>query len=100
MSCSHLGRSYNGDCEECAVSSALGALVPEGFTRAELLECVDRELRMRSRVYPSWVARGRLKQETADREIARMRAVRQVLEKLPGDAAPSEAQGALFGGAT
>lgn len=39
------------------------------------IQCVQREIVMRERVYPKWVAAGRLRQADADREIAAMRAV-------------------------
>lgn len=68
-------------------------VVPEGFTRETLLACVDREIRMRERVYPGWVSRGRMSEAAATKEIASMRAVRAVLAQLP---AP-EPQPELFG---
>lgn len=37
--------------------------------------CVEREIAMRVRVYPGWVARGKMKQAKADDEITKMRAV-------------------------
>jgi hypothetical protein len=37
---------------------------------------------MRERVYPKWVAGGRMKQEAADRELAAMRTVLATLEAL------------------
>ena len=43
---------------------------------------VDREIRLRERVYPNWVSAGRLKQERADRQLELMRAVKQRLEAL------------------
>lgn len=49
---------------------------------AEQLECVDRELSMRSRVYPRWVSERKLTQALADKEMARMRAVRSTLAGL------------------
>lgn len=45
----------------------------------EQLECVDRELSMRGRVYPRWVLEKKLTQALADKEMARMRAVRHEL---------------------
>ncbi len=38
----------------------------------QMLVCATRELAMRRRVYPRWVASGRIKQEAADHEIAVM----------------------------
>lgn len=40
------------------------------------LDCVEREVRMRERTYPRWVASGKMTQAQATREIARMKAVR------------------------
>lgn len=39
------------------------------------IACIRREIVMRQRVYPRWVAAGKMKQDTADREIACMEAV-------------------------
>ena len=44
-------------------------------TMAEEIACVKRELAMRERAYPKWVASGRMKPEEAERETRRMRAV-------------------------
>jgi len=57
--------------------------VPSGFTREQLLECVDRELRLRERVYPRWVSLGRMSHSKAEDEKALMGAVRAVLAQLP-----------------
>ena len=45
------------------------------ISSAEKLACLEREIAMRRRVYPKWIASGKLKQEKADREIAVMEAV-------------------------
>lgn len=45
------------------------------ITRADKRACAQRELAFRERFYPRWVAAGRMTQEEADREIARMRAI-------------------------
>jgi hypothetical protein len=45
------------------------------ITREEKRLCVARELRMRKRVYPRWVADGRMTQAEAEREIATMGAI-------------------------
>ncbi|HUC70346.1 MAG TPA: hypothetical protein VMS01_04060 [Stellaceae bacterium] len=42
---------------------------------AAQIACVKREIALRERVYPKWVAGGRMKQEAADRELTTMRAV-------------------------
>lgn len=57
------------------------------ITPADKRACIERELRMRRRVYPRWVEAGRLTRQQADREIA-------VMEAILGDY-PS-AQGALL----
>lgn len=44
------------------------------------IACVKREIALRERVYPKWVAAGRMKQQAADHEIAAMRAVLATLE--------------------
>lgn len=38
----------------------------------EQIECVDREIRMRRRVYPRWVETGKMTQAKADHEIRTM----------------------------
>jgi hypothetical protein len=48
-------------------------------TVADQIRCVRRELAMRQRVYPGWVAKGKMKQEEADRELAAMQAVHDSL---------------------
>ena len=45
------------------------------FTHAEKRACLERELKMRRRVYPRWVAAGKMREEDADREIACLRAI-------------------------
>lgn len=54
---------------------------------ADQLAEVERELSMRERVYPKWVQSGRMKVTEADRQIARMRAVRDTLRGLTAAAA-------------
>ncbi len=53
---------------------------------AEKYECAKREVRMRKRVYPRWVAQGKMTQAQADREIA-------IMEAIAADYAPAD----LFG---
>lgn len=63
------------------------------FTPGELLEEAERELRMRQRVFPRWVVDGRMTQAAADRKIAMMKAIADILsERLP-----PPAQGDLLG---
>lgn len=46
--------------------------------------CVRREIGMRERVYPRWVAGGKMKQHNAEREIAVMKSVLESLYRLKG----------------
>lgn len=50
----------------------------------EQIECVEREIGMREKVYPRWVraAPQKITQAKADQELARMRAVRDTLAGL------------------
>lgn len=52
------------------------------------IQCVAREIKMRERCYPRWVAQGRLKEHEAQREIERMRAVLHTLQELAGRSRP------------
>jgi len=47
------------------------------------IACIEREIGFRERVYPRWVAAGKMKQEKADYEIAAMRAVLETLKAIP-----------------
>ncbi len=49
------------------------------ITIDQMVQCVDREIGMRERVYPRWVEQKKMLQTTADQEMARMRAVRDLL---------------------
>ena len=51
-------------------------------TLLEQISCVEREIRMREKVYPKWVEQGRMKQDKADREIETMKEVLNTLTKL------------------
>ena len=57
------------------------------------IACVRREISMRRRVYPGWVSSGRMTQDQADQELARMQAV---LETLQGLMPPEPKQEALL----
>jgi len=50
-------------------------LGPRTFTPREKLEAVEREIKMRRKVYPRWIETGKMKRETAEREIAVMEAI-------------------------
>lgn len=52
------------------------------MTLDDQIKCVRREIGMRERVYGSWVAKGKMRQENADYEIAAMRAVLATLERV------------------
>jgi hypothetical protein len=54
-----------------------------GMTLEEQIKSVEREITMRERVYPRWVAAGKMKQEKALFEIAAMRAVLETLKRVP-----------------
>lgn len=49
---------------------------------ADLKACVERELTMRKRVYPDWVARKRMSPQQAEKEIRRMLGVLIRLDEL------------------
>lgn len=49
--------------------------MPDPITPADKRACIERELRMRRRVYPRWVQAGKLSQAEADREVAVMQAI-------------------------
>lgn len=59
------------------------AVIPDGFTREELLSCIDRELRFRERVFARRVQSKTMTLEQSMREQALMRAVRAVIAQLP-----------------
>lgn len=50
-------------------------------TLSQAIECAQRELRIRRKVYPSWVRKQQMSQATADYEIAAMEGVIHYLEK-------------------
>ena len=49
---------------------------------SDQIKCVERELNMRRRVYPSWVERERMTQQKADYEISAMEAVLSTLKDV------------------
>ena len=51
-------------------------------TMQEMVDCINRELAFRSRVYPRWVRDGKMSQKAADMEMIRMQAVRDKLVSL------------------
>ena len=54
-------------------------MTDNAITIEQMIACVEREIGMRERVYPRWVEQKKLLQTTADQELARMRAVRDLL---------------------
>lgn len=52
------------------------------LTLADQVACVEREIRMRQKVYPRWIGQGKMTQDKADHEIACMRAVLETLKGL------------------
>lgn len=76
--------------------SSAGLAVPD-VTIAEQVACVERELGMRKRVYPRWVANGKLNQAAADLEMRRMEAVRDTLKRAQIELTDRE-PGQLFSG--
>lgn len=48
------------------------------FTHAERLACIERELAYRQRLYPQWIAKGRLEAERAAHRITALEAVRDL----------------------
>lgn len=49
------------------------------MTLEQQIAAVQREIGMRERVYPGWVAKKKMSQEKADHEIAAMKAVLDTL---------------------
>lgn len=45
------------------------------WTDEQKLEAIEREVKMRRRVYPRWVADGRMTKRKADEELAIMQAI-------------------------
>lgn len=45
------------------------------ITRDDKIAALRREMALRERVYPKWIASGRMKQSKADHELAVMRAI-------------------------
>lgn len=53
----------------------------EVFSKHELIACVAREIAMRERLYPGWVRAGKMGQNEAEAEIAKMKAVLEVVKR-------------------
>jgi len=52
------------------------------ITKDQMIASVKRELAMRKRNYPKWVAAGKMKQDAADHEVACMQAIFNTLKAL------------------
>lgn len=52
------------------------------MTETDKLKCVERELRLRKKVYPRWVAEGRMTQQQAEHEIDCMQAIVTDYDKI------------------
>jgi hypothetical protein len=48
-------------------------------TLADMLACIDRELKLRKAAYPRWVESGKISRSRADREIEVMAATREYI---------------------
>lgn len=53
--------------------------VKERFSLQDLISCASREVAMRQRLYPRWVAEGRMTREKAAREVDLMQ---EIVERL------------------
>jgi hypothetical protein len=52
---------------------------------ADQIACVEREIMLREGTYPRWIKGNRMRQDRADIEIARMKAVLATLKQLAED---------------
>lgn len=69
------------------------------YTAQEIVEELEREVSMRKRVFPRWVAEGKLRADQAERRIGIMEQVLEDARKIaPADGSDNEQQGDLFGG--
>ena len=62
----------------------------EPISLAQQIECVEREINMRLRVYPRLISQQKMSQVKADKELAAMRAVLETLHAIDrGHVAPA-----------
>jgi hypothetical protein len=54
------------------------------ISSARKLQCIEREIGMRKRVYPRFVEKGKITQDFADEEIAVLESIRQDYENTQG----------------
>ncbi len=66
-----------------SLGGTLAQLTREGFSRDDLVECVERELRRREREYPELVKLGKMNAKTSRTEISLMRNAVEVIRQLP-----------------
>jgi len=52
---------------------------------ADQISCIEREIGYRVRVYPRWVAAGKMTQAKADLELARMQAALNTLREVENE---------------
>lgn len=55
---------------------------PAAVPLAEQIACIERELKLRAKVYPNRIACGRMSRRLAEREIDRMRAILETLKTM------------------
>lgn len=60
------------------------------FTLTDMLNEINREIRLRQRVYPRWIADGKLSQSRADSQIAVMNAIADIIELAIAEPDPAE----------
>jgi hypothetical protein len=63
----------------------------------EQIECAERELEKRRRLYPRWIKAGDLNELKAEREIAGMEAIIRTLESLVQPDLPGPSPGTFRG---
>lgn len=55
---------------------------PSGYSLSEQIACVEREVRMREKLYPVWILKNKMTQAVADRQINCMRQVLRTLQAM------------------
>lgn len=55
------------------------------YTLDQQLAEIDREITMRKRMYPTWVDRGTLRPEAAERQLGALEAARETVRKTRQD---------------
>lgn len=54
--------------------------MPDGYSREQLIRCIQREVNMRKSVYPKWVASGKMTHDEAGRELGMMEELQKIAE--------------------